>query len=106
MAAVLACKVLEHVHEYTPVVVDTPLPRKSIVIERRVFENGIETSMNFQQIVSTKQTGMGIGLVICHTIIEGHGGRLVHERRSPGEPAGSALFRITLPVPQHAGESA
>ena len=60
----------------------------------------------FQPFVSTKQTGMGIGLVICHTIIEGHGGRLVHERRSPGEPAGSALFRITLPVPQHAGESA
>lgn len=60
----------------------------------------------FQPFVSTKQTGMGIGLVICHTIIEGHGGRLVHERPAPGETAVGSVFRITLPVPQHAGEPA
>ena len=41
MAAALAGKVLEHVHEYTPVVVDIPLPRRSIVIEKKgVRERG------------------------------------------------------------------
>lgn len=47
----------------------------------------------FQPFVSTKATGMGIGLSICHTIIEGHGGRLTAETRVDG-----MMFRITLPA--------
>jgi two-component system sensor kinase FixL len=51
----------------------------------------------FQPFLSTKPTGMGIGLTICHTIVEGHGGHLV------AQPAngGGMRFRIALPpVPQ------
>ncbi|MCW3474097.1 sensor histidine kinase [Limobrevibacterium gyesilva] len=48
----------------------------------------------FEPFVSTKRTGMGIGLTICRTIVEGHGGRLAVE----SSPAGcGTLFRITLP---------
>lgn len=47
----------------------------------------------FHPFVSTKQKGMGIGLSICHSIIEAHGGRISAGR---GE-LGGAEFRIVLP---------
>jgi two-component system sensor kinase FixL len=47
----------------------------------------------FQPFVTTKQSGMGIGLSICRTIIEAHGGRIWFE---PG-PGGGTIFRFTLP---------
>lgn len=48
----------------------------------------------FQPFVTSKQTGMGIGLSICRTIIEAHGGRIWFES---GEERGT-VFRFTLPV--------
>jgi two-component system sensor kinase FixL len=47
----------------------------------------------FQPFVSTKRQGMGIGLSICRTIIESHGGRLVAEPN----PGGGTIFRFTVP---------
>jgi two-component system, LuxR family, sensor kinase FixL len=44
--------------------------------------------------VSTKRDGMGIGLSISHTIIEGHGGQLEAEPR----PGGGTVFRFVLPI--------
>jgi len=47
----------------------------------------------FSTFFTTKATGTGMGLSICRSIIEAHGGRLW---ASPGEPYG-AVFRFTLP---------
>jgi signal transduction histidine kinase len=48
----------------------------------------------FDTFFTTKSHGMGMGLAICRTIVEAHGGRLT---ASPGNPYG-AIFRIFLPV--------
>ena len=47
----------------------------------------------FQPFVTTKSAGMGIGLSICKSIIEAHGGSLWHE----ANPTGGAVFVFTLP---------
>jgi two-component system sensor kinase FixL len=55
----------------------------------------------FQPFVSTKPDGMGVGLSICRTIIEAHGGRIWAEPVS----GGGTCFQFTLPfaeqVPRH-----
>ena len=48
----------------------------------------------FQPFVTTKSEGMGLGLSICRTIIEAHGGRIWAEPA----PGGGAAFRFTLPA--------
>jgi len=46
----------------------------------------------FQPFVSTKSSGMGLGLSICHTIINGHGGRIWAE----ASDLGGTSFHFTL----------
>ncbi len=53
----------------------------------------------FQPFVTSKPTGMGIGLSICQTIIDAHGGRIWCE---PGSDGGT-VFRLTLPAVGEAG---
>ena len=48
----------------------------------------------FNHLFTTKAEGMGLGLPICKTIVEAHGGRL---ELTANEPCG-ALFSFTLPV--------
>jgi two-component system sensor kinase FixL len=48
----------------------------------------------FQPFVSTKSNGMGVGLSICRTIIEAHGGRIWGQ----DNPQGGATFAFTLPL--------
>lgn len=48
----------------------------------------------FQPFVTTKPDGMGIGLSVCRTIVEAHGGRLWTE----AAPEGGTVFQFTVPV--------
>jgi len=48
----------------------------------------------FQPFVTTKESGMGVGLSICRTLVESQGGRLWHQEAL----SGGADFRFTLPI--------
>lgn len=48
----------------------------------------------FQPFVTTKATGMGLGLSICREIVEAHHGRLTMAPAS----SGGTVFRVTLPI--------
>jgi hypothetical protein len=55
----------------------------------------------FEPFVTTKASGLGVGLSICRAIIEAHGGELCAE----DNPGGGTIFRFTLPqLPSRAAE--
>jgi two-component system, LuxR family, sensor histidine kinase DctS len=48
----------------------------------------------FTPFFTTKEEGMGLGLSLCRTVVEQHGGFLAFE---PNRPQGT-IFRFTLPA--------
>lgn len=50
----------------------------------------------FEPFVTTKDNGIGIGLSICHTIVDAHGGKLW----ATANPKGGAMFHLILPTDQ------
>ena len=56
----------------------------------------------FEPFVSTKETGVGLGLSICRRVVEAHGGTLTAARG----PAGGAVFTVALPPPGEPEEKA
>jgi PAS domain S-box-containing protein len=52
----------------------------------------------FEPFYSTKDDGMGMGLPICRSIIENHGGRIWAMPAAPDSPVAGATILFTLPV--------
>jgi two-component system sensor kinase FixL len=82
-------------------------PRRELVVATKLVEEGlIEVSVRdtgpgiapeiaahlFQPFMTTKKHGMGVGLSICRTIVESHGGK-IQAASPPGE---GTTFRFTL----------
>ena len=55
----------------------------------------------FTPFFTTKAEGMGLGLSLCRTVIEQHGGYLDH---APNRPSGT-VFRFTLPIARAAASA-
>jgi signal transduction histidine kinase len=68
------------------------------MIEISVADNGpglspIVRKKLFEPFVTTKASGLGIGLSICQVIIQAHGGQL----QAKDNPGGGTIFHFTLP---------
>jgi len=70
---------------------------EAVVLEVLDTGPGVEAQdaqVLFKAFHSTKATGMGMGLSICKSIVEAHGGGIAVETA----PGGGALFRVVLPA--------
>jgi two-component system, LuxR family, sensor histidine kinase DctS len=54
----------------------------------------------FTPFYTTRQEGMGLGLSLCRTVIEQHGGALDFGPGTAAVEGGGTVFRFTLPTPR------
>ena len=90
-------------------------PRRELVISTKLTGDELVTisvadsgsgiapeiaSRLFQPFVTTKSQGMGIGLSLCRTIIESHGGQI----RAEANPTGGTIFHFTVRAAMETGD--
>ena len=76
---------------------------QSVLVSIRDAGTGIDEAIReriFEPLFTTKSTGMGMGLSICRSIVEAHGGCLWV---SPAKPYG-ADFQFTIPISRGAAD--
>jgi two-component system sensor kinase FixL len=86
------------------------MPRRELTVATATLaDGGVEVSVAdtgpglapelegrlFEPFATTKPEGMGVGLAISRSIVEGHGGRLEAAPRA----GGGTVFRFVLPAP-------
>lgn len=83
-------------------------PGEKVTVVTRLVEGQVEVSVIdrgcgipkdkietiFNPFVTTKQTGVGLGLAVVAKIVDGHGGKMTVD----SEPGKGSTFRITLPL--------
>ena len=88
--------------------------REIVISTRRAGQDSIEITIAdtgpglapevadrlFQPFVTTKPAGLGIGLSICRSIVDAHGGRLF----ASDNPGGGVVFHVHLPTAEASGE--
>uniref|UniRef100_UPI00333E7567 sensor histidine kinase n=1 Tax=Castellaniella defragrans TaxID=75697 RepID=UPI00333E7567 len=79
--------------------IDIATRRAGPAVEVTVADSGpgipeAQLEQVFMPFFSTRIDGLGLGLNICRTIVEAHGGRLTAANR----PQGGAVFSVTLPI--------
>jgi two-component system sensor histidine kinase DctS len=57
----------------------------------------------FTPFFTTREDGMGLGLSLCRTVVEQHGGTLEHDVPQPGAARPGCCFRFTVPGARLAG---
>jgi signal transduction histidine kinase len=69
--------------------------QEAIVVEIRDYGTGLaDANRAFETFYTTKEKGMGMGLAICRSIVEAHGGRMgIIPSQGPG-----TTFSFTLPL--------
>lgn len=87
---------------------DLPLSQRTVTVRSRLRENALHIDVMdtgpgippaaraqvFSPFFTTKADGLGLGLNICRTIVEAHGGHIAVQDRA----GGGAVFSFTLPV--------
>ncbi len=80
-------------------IIDISTSRHGDMVEVDVSDHGPGVSKTkltqiFNPFFTTKRNGMGLGLAVCRSIVESHGGRLTVSRNV----LGGAAFSFTLPI--------
>lgn len=92
-----AIDAMEHSERREVLIASRPAPDEMVEVSVTDTGSGLSPEVKeglFRPFFTTKSQGMGVGLSICRTIVESHGGRIWAE----ANPKGGTIFRFTLPV--------